>query len=137
MAIKLVEDNSSYKEESLTWDKIQHLFEPEIDILPKNDKSYFQSIIYHLINKEPALSNIPPTHMYAYILRADFIFNLKSYPMIISEEYVRKHVAKLIHRYKIRLSENVMAFLAGPLSHTTQHIKQEIMQQPSLSSGGD
>jgi hypothetical protein len=131
---KLIEDNSSYKEESLTWDKIQHLFEPEIDILPKHDKNYFQSIIYHLINKEPALSNIPPSHMYAYILRADFIFDLKSYPMLASDEYIRKQVGKLLHRYKIRLSEDAMAFLAGPLSHTTQHIKQEISQPPSIRS---
>jgi len=129
---------SSYKDESLAWDKVVHSFDPELEILPKGDQSYFSSRLYWLINKEPALSNIPPEHMYAYIKRADFIFNCESYPMIVSEEFCRKELAKLLHRYKIRLSENALAWLFGPLSHTTQHVKQEIVQkQQPPSIGGN
>ena len=104
MAIRISEDES-LKEQSLNWDKIVHSFDPELIHLPPGDKRYFSSMIYWLINKEAALSNIPPEHMYAYIKRADLIFNLKSYPMVISEEFTRKMLGMLIHRYKIRLSE--------------------------------
>lgn len=127
MSIKVIDD-SSYKDESLNWDRIVHSFDPELEMLPDGDKRYFTSIVYWLINKEPALSNIPPAHMFAYIIRADWILDLKSYPMYVNEEYVRKQIAKLLHRYKIRLSENALAWLYGPLSHTKQHVKQEIIQ---------
>lgn len=127
MGLRIYEDDS-YKEQSLSWDKVVHSFDPEIDILPEGDKRYFQSLIYWLVNKESALSNIPPSHMYSYIKRADFIFDLKSYPMVINAEFVRKQLGMLIHRYKIRLSENALAWLFGPLSHTTQHVKQELVQ---------
>jgi len=130
---KLVEDNSSYKEESLAWDKVVHSFEPEIDILPKADRDYFSSIVYNLINKEPALSNIPPKHMYIYKLQARRILRLLSYPMLVPDEYVRRQVADYLNSLKTRLSENGLAWLFGPLSHTTQHVTQEIKQsQPML-----
>ena len=135
MSVKVIED-SSYKDESLSWDLIVHSFDPEIDLLPEGDKRYFSSMIYWLINKEPALSNIPPAHMFAYILRADYVFDLKSYPMYVSEEFVRKLLGKLLHRYKIRLSENGLGWLYGPLSHTKQHVKQEVIQQPLQTTGG-
>jgi len=135
MGYKIVEDGSSYKEESLAWDKVVHSFEPELDILPDKDREYFSSIVYNLINKEPALSNIPPQHMYVYTLQAKRILRLLSYPMLVPEEYIRRQVAVYLNSLKIRLSENGLAWLFGPLSHTTQHVKQEITQHPTLPTG--
>jgi len=135
MSVKIIDD-SSYKDESLSWDKVVHSFDPEIEILPEGDKDYFSSMIYWLINKEPALSNIPPAHMFAYILRADYIIDTHAYPMYITEEFTRRLLAKLLHRYKIRLSENALAWLYGPLSHTKQHVKQEIVQPVQPASNG-
>lgn len=126
---RIVEDQSSYKDESLAWDRIVHSYSPELDVLPEDDQSYFKSIIHNLINKEPALSNIPPAHMYVYILRARRIFNLMSYPMVVSREYVRKEIGKYIHALRIRLSENGLGWLSGPLSQTTHHVKQELTQR--------
>lgn len=127
--LRIVEDTGSYKDESLAWDRIIHSYSPELDILPKDDQSYFKSIIYNLINKEPALSNIPPSHMYVYILRARRIFDLMSYPMVVSKEYVRKEIGKYIHALRIRLSENGIGWLSGPLSKTSHHVTQEMTQR--------
>ena len=129
MAVRIEEEN--FKDQSLRWDMVTHTFDPELEILGE-DKDYFESLVYLLINKESALAYLPPELIYPFKLRAKMILNMKDYPMIIPQSYVRKETAKYLNALKLSLSENGIAFLCGPLSQSTQHIKQEIISsQPT------
>lgn len=134
MGIRISED-TSYKEQNISMDKILLCLDPELNIFSKEDRRYYQDN-YWLINKEPSLSNIPPSHMYAYRLRARYILDLGSYPMVISKEYRRKQMVDLVHGYKLPLSENGLGYLFGPLSHSTQHVSQELIQRQPVNNIG-
>ena len=127
-------EEESFKDQSLQWDRVTHTFDPELDILGK-DKDYFESIVYLLINKESALAYLPPELIYPFKLRARMILNMKDYPMVVPGNHVKKETAKYLNALKLSLSENGIAFLCGPLSQSTQHIKQEIISNHPTMKG--
>ena len=128
MAIKIIEDKGSYAGESFNWDKITHSLEPETEVLPEDDRRYFESKVKLLIGKEIRLSNIPKgEHMYACILRSDWCLNLMSYPMVVTPEYIRREIAKLLNRLGLRISEEGLGWKYGPMGF--QHASQKVVQE--------
>jgi hypothetical protein len=112
-----------------TWNQIVLSFEPLTETLKnEDDKRYFESMIKLLIGKDIRLSNIPPKHIYIYIRRADLIFKLNRYPMLLPPEFIRSEIAKLLYRLGIRISEDGLGWKYNPMTYSKQHVKQELVQ---------
>lgn len=131
MAFRISEDKA-YDSATFSWDKITHSLEPEIEILPEDDRRYFSSKIKLLIGKEIRLSNIPKEFMLVYIRWADWIIRLNRYPMVISPEFIRSEIARLLNRYGIRISQDGLGWKFGPMGFQQSHIKQEIIQPKEM-----
>lgn len=129
MAIRIEEDHGSYRADSSQWDKITHSLEPEIEPLTdEKDRAYFTSKIKFLIGKEIRLSNIPPAFLYGYLLRNDWIVTLLKYPMMVTPEYVRSEIEKMLFRLGIRISEHGLGWKYGPMGFQQSKITQEVLQ---------
>lgn len=137
MALRIEEDReSSWGGYSNTWDKITHSLEPEIQPLtdPK-DRAYFNSKIKFLIGKEIRLSNIPSKFLYSgYIQRNDWIINLTKYPMVLTQEYVRSEIEKILFRLGIRISEDGLGWKYGPMGFQQSKVTQELLQPKGWKS---
>ena len=133
MGIKISEDKSS-DQTVFNWEKISHSLEPEINMLPEEDRRYFKSKVKLLIGKEIRLSNIPAAHMYVYIKRVDWILMLMRYPMYVTAEYIRSELTKFLSRLGLQISESGLGWKYGPMGFQHSSIKQEVIQTPELRS---
>lgn len=129
MAIRIEEDRESYASAGFQWDKITHSLEPEIQPLtdPK-DRAYYTSKIKFLIGKEIRLSNIPSQFLYGYLLRNDWIISLTKYPYVLTQEYVRSEIEKMLFRLGIRISEDGLGWKYGPMGFQQSKVTQELIQ---------
>jgi hypothetical protein len=127
MAIRISEDKTS-DQQGFNWNKISASLEPEIHMLPEEDRRYFKSKVKLLIGKEIRLSNIPKEHMYVYIKRVDWILLLLRYPMYVTPEFIRGEITKFLSRLGLQISEKGLGWKYGPMGFQHSSIKQEIIQ---------
>lgn len=124
------DDRGSYEKASFNWDKITHSLQPETESLPKKDREYFESNISFLIGKDIRLSNLPKEWLYIYIQRADHIFTLTWYPMLVPPEYINKEIGKYENRLGLPISLDGLGWKFGPMGFQQQHVKQEVIGMP-------
>jgi len=131
--ITIGDDRESYERAGIYWDKVSHSLEPETEHLPKRDKNYFQSNISFLIGKDIRLSNLPERWIYVYMQRADYIFTLTWYPMLVPHEFINKEIAKYENRLGLPISLDGLGWKFGPMGFQQQQIRQEVIGVPTKS----
>ena len=125
------DDRGSYEKAGFQWDKITHSLQPETESLPKRDREYFESNISFLIGKDIRLSNLPKEWLYIYIQRADYIFTLTWYPMVVPHEFINKEIGKYENRLGLPISLDGLGWKFGPMGFQQQHIRQEVIGMPT------
>jgi len=131
VSYKLTEDKS-YEHAVFDWQRISHSLQPETKVLSKEDRRFFETIIWFIVGKEVKLANIERRQYLFFKLFGDHILNLNSYPMLITKEYVRKMVAKFIKDLGLTISIDGLGWKFGPMGFQQQKVTQELIQ-PSVT----
>jgi hypothetical protein len=120
-------DEGSYEKVSQRWELIEHFYKPETEKLPEHDKNYFESAISLITGKEIKTSNLKEKWMDYFMFKADYILNLKWFPMLVPREYINKEIAEYLNKLGLPMSVEALGTLYGPMSFSHQTVKQEIV----------
>lgn len=124
----------SYERASTFWDRISHALGPEIEDLSEEDQRYYRKVKF-LIDKEPKLANYPRNYLYYFIRLARNVFTLSYYPMVISDEYLRRKLAEYVNTTSSTLAVDGLAWKFGPMGFQQQKIVQEVVGIPQQTGG--